>query len=825
MTTPSASSGRPSRSVSPDNFNQAEAMQVLIDSVQALNRTMEAEAARNAAFQDAQQRYGMSGSGGHGTPAGAGMMYNRFMPQASKQVLQSIAGSGGMATEHMTAGMTQIPPLAATASLQNLRAFGAQQIGQFIAGASLYGEGDQRGRGGPQPGATPPGQTTSTQGGGTTTGVPLQDAAAAAWQQSQGAPPPGGPAAGGASPSGPQGGLQGSGGGGGPGGPGGGALPPPTGGLPQMMFPSGRHAAPLSAGQSIGRAAMQHVGARVALSGGSGSGLMGALRHLPVLGLGLDLVSGAASFYQNQREAGRRYQEVEGGSNLEGQAERMHGAAYDASMMFAMPSGAASEAFNAVTDMGYNRMTANGAAQGQNRQSALNFIYHNYTARGMDVDDSVKILQTASQNSAISLGQVSDALERVSDTAGKAGTNAETARNQFNQLMQVAIGQGAGPGAAGIAGAVATTQAAYGRQFAGTNFSGEVSTGMQYMLSGKYGITPAETQDLMRTSPQQYANMLSGNNLQVIQQLMSPAMMTSMKQMINQQGGGGAMTGDIAQSIAQQFLNEWQVKGNINLDVWAQVISQQTGVGLNPNTVMPWVVQQVAGNNEAAHAMGAGQGRGGSVSASATGGAPSGQYGLAQGTKLTALPGAQGGHLGLYSPAKSWQQVLTSHSGAAAKNYLTQEQKSGKRSPVLEALLQNLNQSDKVSVNTKNGPRVMSFADAMKFYPNEMEAGDVQFYSSSGKALGDTSAITNGLVDPSASTTEEMKQRAGSMHGISMAKWRQQHPQAASGAGGHVTVQLSQEAKKLLQILPATNNMAAATGSPPTNTYVQQASR
>jgi hypothetical protein len=37
---------------------------------------------------------------------------------------------------------------------------------------------------------------------------------------------------------------------------------------------------------------MQNVGARVAMSGGTGSGILNTLKHIPGVGLGLDLIEG-----------------------------------------------------------------------------------------------------------------------------------------------------------------------------------------------------------------------------------------------------------------------------------------------------------------------------------------------------------------------------------------------------------------------------------------------------------------------------------------------------------------------------------------------------
>jgi hypothetical protein len=174
-----------------------------------------------------------------------------------------------------------------------------------------------------------------------------------------------------------------------------------------------------------------------------------------------------------------------------------------------------------------------------------------------------------------------------------------------------------------------------------------------------------------------------------------------------------------------------------------------------------------------------------------------------------------------------WQQVLQGTGGQAASYYLQQERKSGQRSPVLESLLQNKStQGDQVMVQTRNGARVMSFTDAMRYYPDEIASGNAQFYDSAGHSLGGTGSLTQGMTDPSAPWAREERQRgAAAAAGVSYAAWRKKNPAPASGAGGNVTVSLSQEARQLLKLLPSNYSQAAASGQVPASTYVSAGSR
>lgn len=802
MTIPFPPTGAPDQSVNQDAGAQlSQGMQVLVTSVRGLERVIATQTAMMERTLSASSRYQMGGQ-----------------RQFRQDVLQEVAGAG--ASLH-GARTTQVTPLGAASSLQNLQSFAAQRIGQWIAGVPLY---EQPGGGPSAPsGGTPVGTPSSqTMGGPVGTPVPAG---------SQGGGSPGGPpgAAPPAAPAGPPPRRGPS------------ATPPPAtvqqppgaglSGLPGYLFGGQNAAAP----PPRAMAALRQVGARVAMSSGSLSGIMGVLKDLPGVGLITDLAQGAADFYLNQREAGRVYQETEGGSNLAAQAERWHALAYEASMFGRMPSGAAAQAFGQVTALGYNRASAGSeASQGQNRQSALDFIYHNYTAYGMDVQQSVEILRTASQNAVNNLNTVSEALKTVSDTAGQAGNNANVMRQYFNSYFQQAQQLGAGGGSPVLAGALASMQASMGKEFAGVNFGGELSQARQYLLSGMSGVSPAQLQYTARNNPQQYARLLAGQNLQFLTQggLMTPEMQASLHQMISAAGGGTALLSNpgLRDQIAQQFLNEWQVKGNINENVWAQEISMLTGVKMNPDQAFQWIVSQSAGVNEASHNSAFRSPSGSAVRPApggSTGSAPRGQFGLAQ-ARLVTTPGV-GSRL-VPSRYQTWRDVLTQGpAGAAAQNYLKFDTAHGHtRSPVLEALLQNASGSDQVKVMTKTGPRVMPLSLAMKYYPQELAGGNVEFYSSSGQQLGDTAMITHGLVNNNANTAGEMHQATGSKQGLSLSKYNAAHPGSATvpAGGGHsVTVDLSNAAQQLLKLLPNNYDQAAATSQVPANPWPSQASR
>lgn len=775
------------RSVSPENSaNMAEAFDALSANITALNETMRRTADELSSGLDMQGRYGF----GPDTQIAYQARSRVHTPEITTQALRNMRQQFGI-TNDLTLGMTQLSGREATTSLSHAKAWAAQRIGESIAGGPLYSEAHGM--------PTSAGGAPPRPSGGTPVGQPVS-----------------------------RGGFGGGGRGGGGGG-GGGGTPPGTPVSPPAVPPSA--GLPRSGPASPRSPAMQALGARIATSGGRTDSLLHAARRLPVIGLAADAIEGGVNTYQSQREKGRNYQEVEGGTNLGAQHERFHEEAYRWSQFGGMSEQASREAFYGVTALGYNQRAPHGEMQ--NRQGALDFVYHNYNSRGMGVDESLGFLQTVSKNATQSLSSLSSAIKDVSDTAGKAGANSKLLRERLNENLGQATAAGAGPGAPALAGALTSTQASYGRMFQNQNFGNQLNPTQTYMIGGKYGLTPGQTQTMMRSQPQEYARMLTGNSQQVIQALpgMTQEAMADLKAMINTYGGAGTIDEQKAASIGNEWLNKWQPQMDIDLNVWSDVINQMTGMQLDPNSVMSWVVQQMAGNTEAAHAANQKNvnapvktGKDGKLAANS---APTGKGGLYTGPG-TKLPGGNDSKYALdafthMNAGRSWWGGKGTNK--AGQNYEEAARKSKTRDPVLESLLQNVKDPDKthVQVSTKSGTRVVTFAEAMKSFPNELASGNAIFVDGdeAGRRTGD---ITGGTVDTGRDTSGEMKSGSNGKIGQSLKDWQKKHPSKNTGTTPTM-VDLTTEAKKLLQLLPSNNDPAAGAATVPTNPYPQYGSR
>lgn len=552
--------------------------------------------------------------------------------------------------------------------------------------------------------------------------------------------------------------------------------------------------------------------------GGWTNMLLGGARRLPYVGTGMAVTAAGVNIYQSEREKNRYYQGMEGGSNAAGFGERLSEETFRWSRGAVMPGDMARRAFKGVTSMGYT-----GKSQtGQGRQDALDFVSQNYKNRGMDVEESLGFVQTASKDANVALGELSTALKEVSDTAGKAGVNAKFMRQNFQGMLGEAIKTGAGPGSADIAGIFSSTQASYGREFQGSDMRGQLDQGYQYMIGAQYGVSAGKLQGIMRNQPGQYARMVAGSQRQAIEMILMPEKIRQIEDLIKKYG----TSQQAIPAIEQEFLNN---NPDVDLNVVAQSLSGGlTGVQLDNSNVMDWIIQQLAGNTAAAHTQGV---SGKPVAAGNTAGATTGKQGLYTPSRDdTSQSGMKGVESGL-SHINAGKGLFGPNENKAGQTYVDQMNKSGKRDPVLEALLQNVQDPNdtKVKVATAKGDRIMSFAEAMKLFPNEMAAGKVQIVTGD-QAGRSTSDIVGGNVDSSRDYRGELTNQAGQKAGQSVQDYEKEHGKIKKAGGGdvvgqRVTVDLSTEAKKLLQLMPSTNNESQSTGYPPFNPNAQQGSR
>lgn len=602
------------------------------------------------------------------------------------------------------------------------------------------------------------GQTSSTPGkggaglrivGGSSTGGGDDDGPGGGGSGA-GTPPPGGGGPGGAGA-----GAGGAGGGGRPGGGGGG---PGGGGAP----PGGPAGGPAP--------------------GGTGA-LSGVINNMPFIGTANDMIAE----FRSQLNKNAYYQNIEGGSNVAGFAERGKEELYRWTTAGYYNEEEARQAFKGVSRIGYA-----GNSKGlinNSRSEALRFISSGKFQYGADVGESLGSLETASRDSRISLQMLSRALKDVSDTAGKAGVNAQMMREQFTNLLGAAIQQGYGAGSIGFARSTTELQASYGRGFENTDFSGRLATGYTYRIASNANLSPTQYTTMQQTNPTAAAQLRTKADIQTINQLFSAEEIQWIQAEVAKYGGKAAVAKqpDIVAQISQDF---YGAHPNRNIDADTMVLASLSGIKLTNQTAMQWVVEQLAGNTEAAQAQ---------KDQAEAGFRKTSDAGLNKFRDNTTASGINR----LIKAGVSKPFTLSGGGSTFSKTegaYVAQAEKTGKESGVIEALMENLKKqgvdldTTKVVVNTSGGRREMTLSDAITNFPNEVAAGKVQF--SKGELRGQSTSDVAGMADTSTGTTEGWKKESQDPNKAKLGSSFTGTLTPATGAG---KLDLTDDAKKLVK--------------------------
>jgi hypothetical protein len=211
-------------------------------------------------------------------------------------------------------------------------------------------------------------------------------------------------------------------------------------------------------------------------SKGGGSLLGGVLDTVgPVAGVaGVAATLGyqGIKFVQQQREANRQYQQISGGTNIDGLRARMGEYGFDARNMLTMGSGQASALYQGVSQLGVT---------GNTRDQALNFATDNFRKTGLDVATSMDLINTSVKHGNTNFVALAQGLKEVGDAAKNAGTNVgDAAKVYASNLQNVQSNVTQGGASAGITADFTAATTALGNKAAGLNLTGLVDPSMAY---------------------------------------------------------------------------------------------------------------------------------------------------------------------------------------------------------------------------------------------------------------------------------------------------------------------------------------------------------
>ncbi|MEU9405610.1 hypothetical protein AB0E08_07885 [Streptomyces sp. NPDC048281] len=501
---------------------------------------------------------------------------------------------------------------------------------------------------------------------------------------------------------------------------------------------------------------------------------------------------------RSQRDKNAYYQSIEGGSNFDGFAERAHEEAYRWTTFGVLSSDEARQAFKGVTRLGYNSKVEGGVG----RQDALNFVYHGKTRRGETVGESLQQLQVNSKNALGSLNDLNDALNAVSDSAGKAGVNAQQARAQFTELMDQAIKTGYGSSSTDVARQEQDLKNSYGRAFQGVDASGRLSQSHAYMAASLSGISVSQYLTGGAAGKASADQLLDQATVKAV---LKPGVEDWIKSHIK--ASGGKLDDTAAAELGQQMLQQFYPNDPYALSAVVASLSGYSSLSTDPVKAATWLVQQYNGKGAVATSK---------ADEKATSKANSVKGGL---TTMSYPDSEQsGGFLG-----------FGSHNSKAYDAYSDWVHEKGhgqlQDDPVIDSLLNKIKGDDKtkVAVSTKSGKRVVSLADAIKNHRNELASGKAVIVSGdqAGKSVADI--LGKDGVDPLRDFSKEAK--ASDTSGESYAKWEQGGTGKEKTARQNFQIGLTPEARRLLTVLDSTGVAgSSATATPPLSPYASNPS-
>ncbi|MFJ2722764.1 hypothetical protein [Streptomyces sp. NPDC087437] len=512
---------------------------------------------------------------------------------------------------------------------------------------------------------------------------------------------------------------------------------------------------------------------------------------------------------RSQRDKNAYYQSIEGGENTSGFAERAHEEAYRWSTPMVFSSEEARSAFKGVTRLGYNSKVEGGVG----RQEALNFVYHGKTRRGQTVEEGLQQLEVNSKNALGSLSDLNDALNAVSDSAGKAGVNSQMARAEFTKLMDRAIKGGYGSKAASAASLEQQTKSSYGRAFQNVDVSDRLGMSQAYMVASMSGMSVS---DYLTAGVTARGQSESKRDKAALNNVMKPGMEDWIKEQVSKSGGAGTLSEGVVTQIAEEMLRKFFPNDAFALSA---VVGSLTGQkNLDPVKAAVWVVQQF--NDKGAEAA-AGQIKSQSKASDKA---------ISQKNKVDTTTPRQRARMSHHSKHRLGS-LDSEHEGGflgfgghdsdaynAYKKW--QDANKGHQDPVIHHLLNAVKGDDKtkVVVSTKDGKKVVSFADAIKRHRNELASGKAVILPEKGKGQTVEEILGKDKVDPLRDFSKEAKGTEKS--GETYAQWEKKHTTKDKKGREKLEISLTAEARRLLTVLDTTGvSGAAASATPPLSPY------
>jgi hypothetical protein len=598
------------------------------------------------------------------------------------------------------------------------------------------------------------------------------------------------------------------------------------------------------------QAAMRRATIGNVASGYSQAGIGGAARAVPYLGTAIaigEATNKAAIWGTEQRAANANYQAIYGGENFDfgeaigsgmgmlgggpdenrsGMASRLQeqGFVLGQRLGLGMTEEQARQSFQGVSALGYS---------GAKRGKSLDFISDNYKQMGMSVQESLELVQVSAQHANASLGGVAKGLKTVTEAAVATGQSAAALRQSYIGNYGASLAAGAGAGAGGLATAFTMAGAGVSRDLAGLNYSGVLQNpGMMNLLAGQSG----------RTAGQLLSEVNSGNIRALTQPLqqrldqsmtgtMSQSVRDDLKSLVTKAGGNQA----VGQSQGAQRSIALQLMKNRGWNIYtartalANVVGDTSG--MDDVQVAEAFVANLSGAGPDAQAQTVDKGNqitalGGDELKNAMSGLGSN---FATDYRKKTLD-YQDQNVGIGDAiSEIWGTSREKNTSRAMQTnldaYIGYQKDTKSSNPAIEALITRLgdNTDARIQVQTKQGPRVVTIDEAIKYYSDQISSGQAIVMNAgdeSGKTVAESTGVRVGGFTPGAGGTKDST-TMDAPAGQSIDDWRKANPGQSSISGnssGTVTISPSPELRRLFAFTGTGGvniDGAAAAGRPP----------
>lgn len=444
------------------------------------------------------------------------------------------------------------------------------------------------------------------------------------------------------------------------------------------------------------------------------------------VGAGLQL----ADFAQQQREANLPFQRVLGGSNFEGFGERLD------EQIFHWRSFLGSGMSNRNSEALYRGAMELAPQNDYARSQIMDVGLDLYRSTGMSPQETLKIINTAIENSNWGIRQIANALESVTNTARDAGLNAQEAREQFSRTFEAMSGIVIGPGATQAAQVATQGNLALGR--IGEGLGVTPNDLMQYQVAGMLGVDINRANAMLGgsgTDQRAYWGAVEEVQRRFSQGLITPEGQAMIDEQIAQGGGSFA---DLTPREIEDIVRRLQYEGGLAPISALQNRWRAQGMNLSADEAVRQTLLAQYGGMQYEEQAGQVNGEMGPIEADSLG------SGANIMRDLNVDMGDSGGALSdqLERLARGNEDEMRG-SGRAAALYSRAVQTYGRRLPFIEEMIRNYSSegSARFTVQTAGGQVIVGLHELLRdFYPQAM-AGHVEVVGNSSYIGQSTSQI------------------------------------------------------------------------------------